>query len=203
MLLLDRLCTFLSLVYSFYNSKNSNTYMFYIFTEPENEIEEEDEHFDSVEPLTKSQLEARKISGSTYSLSFSYQTLSLSPPPSPPLNISFINVYVLYIYIYILRTCLLIHSETNKKQKLIPLTSSAGEIKYDNGMIMNYAYLTQRGYYPDQPDKANQDNYQVVEKFCDMNNRVRFFCLLRERERSISRSNSQYTIHCTVLFWSL
>ena len=50
---------------------------------------------------------------------------------------------------------------------------TAGEIKYDNGMVMNYAYLTQRGYYPDQPDKANQDNYQVVEKFCDLNNRVR------------------------------
>lgn len=39
---------------------------------------------------------------------------------------------------------------------------------------MNYAYLTQRGYYPDQPDKANQDNYNVCEKFCGIQDRTFF-----------------------------
>eukprot|EP00939_MAST-03C_sp_MAST-3C-sp1_P000431 g431.t1 len=73
----------------------------------------EDDHFESVEPLTKSQIEARKISGT-------------------------------------------------------------GTIKFASGLTMNYSYLTQRGYYPDQPDKANQDNYNVCEKFCGVENRAFF-----------------------------
>ena len=31
---------------------------------------------------------------------------------------------------------------------------------------IRYAYVSQRGYYPDAPDKANQDNFAVTPKFC-------------------------------------
>mmetsp|Transcript_5006 Transcript_5006/g.11945 ORF Transcript_5006/g.11945 Transcript_5006/m.11945 type:complete len:715 (-) Transcript_5006:298-2442(-) len=33
------------------------------------------------------------------------------------------------------------------------------------GLRMRYAYVSQKGYYPDQLDKANQDAYSVIEKF--------------------------------------
>uniref|UniRef100_A0A7S4AAN9 cGMP-dependent protein kinase n=1 Tax=Pseudo-nitzschia australis TaxID=44445 RepID=A0A7S4AAN9_9STRA len=33
------------------------------------------------------------------------------------------------------------------------------------GLRLRYAYLSQRGYYPDSPDKPNQDAYSVMERF--------------------------------------
>ncbi|KAL7537297.1 hypothetical protein ACHAXR_007718, partial [Thalassiosira sp. AJA248-18] len=33
------------------------------------------------------------------------------------------------------------------------------------GVSTRYAYLSQRGYYPDDPDKANQDSYSVTTNF--------------------------------------
>lgn len=62
-----------------------STHIFFSYTdEHDNEPEEDpDDHFDSVEPLTKSQLEARKISGSTYTLS----PYSLPPHPAFEMNI--------------------------------------------------------------------------------------------------------------------
>jgi len=80
----------------------------------DNADEDEEEDYESLQPLTKSQLEARKISGTG----------------------------------------------------LITLPAT--------GIRMKYAYLTQRGYYPDQPDKANQDNYNVIEKFSGKPNQVFF-----------------------------
>lgn len=32
------------------------------------------------------------------------------------------------------------------------------------GMTIKYAYASQRGYYPDTPDKENQDSYSVLPK---------------------------------------
>jgi hypothetical protein len=33
------------------------------------------------------------------------------------------------------------------------------------GLRLRYAYFSQKGYYPDDPHKANQDAYSVVERF--------------------------------------
>jgi len=35
------------------------------------------------------------------------------------------------------------------------------------GMKIRYAYLSQRGYYPDDPNKPNQDAYSITHNFCD------------------------------------
>ena len=33
------------------------------------------------------------------------------------------------------------------------------------GLRLRYAYFSQKGYYPDDPHKPNQDSYKVIEKF--------------------------------------
>lgn len=33
------------------------------------------------------------------------------------------------------------------------------------GLKLRYAYLSQRGYYPDDPHKANQDSYSITDRF--------------------------------------
>jgi len=35
------------------------------------------------------------------------------------------------------------------------------------GMKLRYAYLSQRGYYPDDPNKPNQDAFSITNNFCD------------------------------------
>ena len=45
---------------------------------------------------------------------------------------------------------------------------SDGTITYklgETGITLRYAYLSQRGYYPEDLYKANQDSFKVVEKF--------------------------------------
>ncbi len=34
-----------------------------------------------------------------------------------------------------------------------------------SGRIIKYAWLSQRGYYPDAPNKDNQDSYSVITNF--------------------------------------
>eukprot|EP00903_Cladosiphon_okamuranus_P018322 g16856.t2 len=42
------------------------------------------------------------------------------------------------------------------------------KVKIDNGgsFTVRYAFASQRGYYPDEPNKANQDSFVVVPEFC-------------------------------------
>ena len=49
-----------------------------------------------------------------------------------------------------------------------PRPAQDGTITYklgDTGITLRYAYLSQRGYYPEDLYKANQDSFKVVEKF--------------------------------------
>jgi len=43
--------------------------------------------------------------------------------------------------------------------------SSVLEHPHSSGLRVHYAHLTQRGHYPDQPAKANQDAVMVIESF--------------------------------------
>ncbi|CAN0362044.1 unnamed protein product, partial [Ectocarpus sp. 13 AM-2016] len=36
----------------------------------------------------------------------------------------------------------------------------------DGSFTVRYAFASQRGYYPDEPNKANQDSFIVVPNFC-------------------------------------
>lgn len=45
------------------------------------------------------------------------------------------------------------------------------------GLRIRYAYYSQKGYYPDQPDKANQDAYSVIEKFGGKDSNDAFFAV--------------------------
>ncbi len=45
------------------------------------------------------------------------------------------------------------------------------------GLRIRYAYVSQKGYYPDQLDKANQDAYSVVEKFGPNDSNDAFFAV--------------------------
>lgn len=45
------------------------------------------------------------------------------------------------------------------------------------GLKIRYAYVSQKGYYPDQPDKANQDAYSVIEKFDQKDSNDAFFAV--------------------------
>mmetsp|Transcript_21896 Transcript_21896/g.33122 ORF Transcript_21896/g.33122 Transcript_21896/m.33122 type:complete len:716 (+) Transcript_21896:90-2237(+) len=42
------------------------------------------------------------------------------------------------------------------------------------GMKIRYAYLSQRGYYPDDPNKPNQDAFSISNNFCDQDNDAYF-----------------------------
>lgn len=42
------------------------------------------------------------------------------------------------------------------------------------GVSVRYAYLTQRGYYPDTPDKANQDAYAISTNFAQKDSNALF-----------------------------
>jgi len=45
------------------------------------------------------------------------------------------------------------------------------------GMRIRYAYYSQKGYYPDQLEKANQDAYSVIEKFGVSDSNDAFFAV--------------------------
>jgi len=45
------------------------------------------------------------------------------------------------------------------------------------GMRIRYAYVSQKGYYPDQLDKANQDAYSVIEQFGPKESNDAFFAV--------------------------
>eukprot|EP00536_Pseudo-nitzschia_multiseries_P002530 jgi/Psemu1/183680/e_gw1.34.202.1 len=45
------------------------------------------------------------------------------------------------------------------------------------GLRLKYAYVSQRGYYPDSPNKANQDSYSVVERFGARDSNDAFFAV--------------------------
>eukprot|EP00537_Pseudo-nitzschia_pungens_P005841 CAMPEP_0172371138 /NCGR_PEP_ID=MMETSP1060-20121228/41277_1 /TAXON_ID=37318 /ORGANISM="Pseudo-nitzschia pungens, Strain cf. cingulata" /LENGTH=747 /DNA_ID=CAMNT_0013096661 /DNA_START=139 /DNA_END=2382 /DNA_ORIENTATION=- len=45
------------------------------------------------------------------------------------------------------------------------------------GLRLKYAYFSQRGYYPDNPNKANQDSYSVVERFGAPDSNDAFFAV--------------------------
>ena len=45
------------------------------------------------------------------------------------------------------------------------------------GSRIRYAYVSQKGYYPDQLDKANQDAYSVIEKFGAIDSNDSFFAV--------------------------
>ena len=57
------------------------------------------------------------------------------------------------------------------------IQSSDGELLFPlgkSGMTMRYAYLSQRGYYPEDLYKANQDAFKVVPNFNDDPNQILF-----------------------------
>ena len=44
----------------------------------------------------------------------------------------------------------------------------------DSGITLRYAYLSQRGYYPEDLYKANQDSFKVVPKFNGLKEQILF-----------------------------
>lgn len=47
------------------------------------------------------------------------------------------------------------------KERLASSEGTQTVILPNSGITLRYAYVSQRGYYPDSPDKANQDSYCV------------------------------------------
>lgn len=45
------------------------------------------------------------------------------------------------------------------------------------GVKMRYAFLSQRGYYPDDPHKPNQDAYSITDRFGDARSQDAFFAV--------------------------
>ena len=48
------------------------------------------------------------------------------------------------------------------------------KLKIEGGPALTYAYLSMRGYYPNDPNKPNQDNFCIKERFAGAQNRALF-----------------------------
>jgi len=65
----------------------------------------------------------------------------------------------------------------------------------ETGITLRYAYLSQRGYYPEDLYKANQDAFKIIEKFNGNPNCIFLgvFC----DKRSIPPAAENYSFSCT------
>mmetsp|Transcript_12055 Transcript_12055/g.28578 ORF Transcript_12055/g.28578 Transcript_12055/m.28578 type:complete len:743 (-) Transcript_12055:339-2567(-) len=65
------------------------------------------------------------------------------------------------------------------KEKALRQVDSIKETKeiICGGLRIRYAYYSQKGYYPDQPGKANQDSYSIIEKFGGSDSNDAFFAV--------------------------
>mmetsp|Transcript_9638 Transcript_9638/g.18088 ORF Transcript_9638/g.18088 Transcript_9638/m.18088 type:complete len:520 (-) Transcript_9638:365-1924(-) len=53
-----------------------------------------------------------------------------------------------------------------RRERSVKVNSTS--IMLDGSVTIEYAYCTQRGYYPDDPHKPNQDAYSITHNFCSI-----------------------------------
>ena len=69
-------------------------------------------------------------------------------------------------------------NKSYQEKALRKIDQSAEPVEiFCGGLKLRYAFLSQRGYYPDDPHKANQDSYSITDRFGKPNSPDAFFAV--------------------------